>query len=250
MDKAISSSLSETSQRHSDSDTDYVDLLNTVQRHTHCSSNYCLRKRQSESDLKWRFNFPFEPSMTTKLEFEPIHSKDKNCQYKVKVTTKRNDPRLNNHQRVQLQGWRANCDIQVVIDYHACLEYLTKYASKGEPRSTVMKTAFNSIVHNCNSESSPTKLIKKVIMKSLGQRDFSAQETMHHLLSLKLVSSSFNVVPISLDSSCKIKANAANEDVATNNSLLDVYANRTIYAESIPNIMTEFYYFCYKVQTC
>ena len=171
--------------------------------------------------------------MTTKLEFEPIHSKD-NCQYKVKVIIKRNDPRLNNHQRVQLQGWRANCDIQPVIDYHACLAYLTKYASKGEPRSTVMKTAFNSIVRNCNSDSSPTKRI----MKSLGQRDFSAQETMHHLLSLKLVSSSFNVVPISLDGSRKIKANAANEDVATNNSLLDVYANRTIYAESIPHIMT------------
>ena len=32
-------------------------------------------------------------------------------QYKVKVITKRNDPRLNNHQRLQLQGWRANCDI-------------------------------------------------------------------------------------------------------------------------------------------
>lgn len=27
-------------------DNDYVDLLNTVQRHTHCSSNYCLRKKK------------------------------------------------------------------------------------------------------------------------------------------------------------------------------------------------------------
>ena len=27
-----------------DSDADYVDLLNTVQRHTRCSTNYCLRK--------------------------------------------------------------------------------------------------------------------------------------------------------------------------------------------------------------
>ena len=68
-------------------------------------------------------------------------------------------------------------------------------------------------------------------MKSLGQRDFSAQEIMHHLLSLKLVSSSFNVLPISLDSS-------GNEDVATNDSLLDVYAKRSRYAEKIPKIMT------------
>ena len=107
-----------------------VDLLNTVQRHTCCSSNYCLRKKENEPDLKCRFHFPFQHSMSTKLEFEPINSKTTISQYKVKVITERNDPRLNNHQRLQLQGWRANCDIQVVIDYHACVEYLTNMLQK------------------------------------------------------------------------------------------------------------------------
>lgn len=92
-----------------------------------------------------------------------------------------------------------------MIDYHACVEYLAKYASKAEPHSSVMKSAFNSIVRNCNTDSNPTKLIKKIIMKSLGERDFSAQETMHHLLSLKLVSSSFRAIPISLNGSRKYK---------------------------------------------
>ena len=64
----------------------------------------------------------------------------------MKVITKRNDLRLHNHQHLQLQGWRANCDIQVVIDYRACVEYLKKYTSKGEPCSSVLKTAFNSFV--------------------------------------------------------------------------------------------------------
>ena len=100
-----------------------------------------------------------------------------------------------------------------------------------------MKTAFNSIVHNCNNASSPIKLIKKLIIKSLGQRDFSAQETMHHLFSLKLVSSSFNVVSISLEGSRKIKTNSAEGNVGTNNSLLEVYANRAMYVESLPDIM-------------
>ncbi|CAH3122009.1 unnamed protein product [Porites lobata] len=144
-----------------DSEQDYVDLLNTVQRHTRCSTNYCLRKKQNETELKCRFKFPFEPCVNTKLEFEPIHTKDGSTQYKAKIITKRNDSRLNNHQRLQLQGWRANCDIQVIIDYHACVEYLAKYASKGEPKSPVMKLAFNSIVRNCNNNSNPTKLIKK-----------------------------------------------------------------------------------------
>ena len=74
-------------------------------------------------------------------------------------------------------------------------------------------------------------------MKSLGQRDFSAQETMHHLLSLKLVSSSFNVVPISLNGSRRIKTRTSDEDCMTNDSLLDSYAKRSQYIETIPDIM-------------
>ena len=197
------------------SDDDYVDLLNTVQRHTRCSTNYCLRKKQNETNVKCRFNFPFQPCTSTKLEFEPIHTKDGS----------------------QLQGWRANCDIQVVIDYHACVEYLAKYASKGEPRSPVLKQAFNSIMHSCKNNSNPAKLIKKVIMKSLGQRDFFAQETMHHLISLKLVSSSFNVVPISLNGSLRINTKSFDGSLVTNESLLDVYANREKYAQTSPNIV-------------
>ena len=41
-----------------DIDSDYVDLLNTVQGHTSCSTSYCLRKKGTESELKCRFNFP------------------------------------------------------------------------------------------------------------------------------------------------------------------------------------------------
>ena len=44
-------------------------------------------------------------------------------------------------------------------------------------------------------------------MKTLGERDYSAQETMHHLLSLKLYSSSFNVIPVSLNGSRQVHTN-------------------------------------------
>ncbi len=126
--------------------SDYVDLLNMVQRHTRCSTSYCLRKKSNETELKCRFHFPFDICPKTKLEFEKIHSSGDNEHYRAKIVTKRNDSRLNNHQQLQLQGWRANCDIQVVIDHYACVEYLTKYAAKGEPRSPMLKQAFNSIV--------------------------------------------------------------------------------------------------------
>ena len=209
-----------------------------VQQHTHCSTNYCLRKKSSESELKCRFHFPFDHCPQTKLEFEEIHSKGDNVQYRAKIVTKRNYSRLNNHQQLQLQGWRANCDIQVVIDHYACAEYLTKYATKGEPRSPLLKQAFNSIVQNVDNNTDPHRAIKKVVMKTLGERDYAAQETMHHLLSLKLHSSSFKVIPVSLNGSRRVRNNAAIEhgDSCTDDSFLDAYANRQQY-DSSQNIL-------------
>ena len=124
MDKTFYSSLPRIPQKHHD--TDYVNLLKMVQRHTGCSTSYCLRKKNNETEPKCRFSFPFEACEKTSLHFEHIHSKDNTSKYRVRVITKRNDHRVNNHQRLQPQGWRANCDFQVVIGYHACVEYLAE----------------------------------------------------------------------------------------------------------------------------
>ena len=209
-----------------------------VQRHTRCSTSYCLRKRSNESELKCRFHFPFDLCPKTRLEFEKIHTSGDNEHYRAMIVTRRNVSRLNNHQQVQLQGWRANCDIQVVIDHYACVEYLTKYAAKGEPRSPILKQAFNSIVQNVDSSTDPHRVIKKVVMKSLGERDYAAQETMHHLLSLKLHSSSFKVLPVSLNGSRRVRDTASIEEgeSCTDYSLLDMYAKREQY-ESSPNVV-------------
>ena len=190
---------------------------------------YCLRKKSNENELKCRFPFPFSHCTQTKIEFEKVHTKNSEVhQYRAKIVTKRNDSRLNNNQRLQLQGWRANCDIQVVIGHYA----LTKYAAKGEPKSPLLKQAFNSIGLNVNASSNPQKAIKKVVMKSLGERDYPAQETMHHLLSLKSHSSSFNVMLVSLNGSRKVRIKVSESDIdtsCTSKSLLDVYANRQQY---------------------
>ncbi|XP_066929609.1 uncharacterized protein [Clytia hemisphaerica] len=81
----------------------------------------------------------------------------------------RNDPRMNRHQQLQLQAWRANCDIQIILDHNAC------------------------------------NVFRKLIIKSVGERDFSAQEVMHQILSLKLHCSTFDVVNCSLEGSRQMK---------------------------------------------
>ena len=220
-----------------DLDTDYVDLLNTVQRHTHCSTKYRLRYDPVKEDLQCRFKYPFDFRDKTKLVFEPVHTKDKTSQFKAKIITKRNDSRLNNHQKIQLQGWRANCDIQVIIDHHKCVEYLSKYAAKSEQRSPMLTNTFNSVINNADCKLDPQKAMKKIIMKTVGQRDFSAQETMHLLLSLKIYSTTFTVLPVSLDGSRRIKSNVTNTSVpCTDDSLLDIYAKRGKFQNDFPDV--------------
>ena len=61
-------------------------------------------------------------------------------------------------------------------------------------------------------------------MKTLGERDYAAQETMHHLLLLKLHSSSFKVIPVRLNGSRRVRKNGSIEDgdSCTDDSSLDV----------------------------
>ena len=85
-------------------DDDYVDLLNTVQRHTHCSTAHCLKKKNSDGTLKCRFKYPFQHSTKTTLEFEPVSSKDNSTKYCAKLVTKRNDSRINSPSTLTAPG--------------------------------------------------------------------------------------------------------------------------------------------------
>ena len=104
-----------------------------------------MHKKAEDENLSCHFNYPKDLCEKNHLQFEEIHSNDGTLHYRVKVNTKWDDTHINNHQRMQLQGWRANCDIQVILDYHSCLEYIAKYASKCEKLSSVAKEAYQGV---------------------------------------------------------------------------------------------------------
>ena len=215
---------------------DYVNLLNSVERHTMCSTKYCLRET-SKNELACRFKFPFENCPKTRIDFEPINTKSGQTKYRATIVTKRNDSRLNRHQPLQLQGWRANCDIQIIIDYVACLEYLVKYTSKGEKASSVLNNAFTNVISKASDESDIHNILKQIMIKSVGQRDYSIQEVMHHLLSLKCVSATHEVINTSLDGSRRVQV-SKNKDFCTIPSMLDIYAEREKFIKTFPDILT------------
>ena len=108
------------------------------------------------------------------------------------------------------------------------------------------------MIQNLATDTDPQKAMRKIIMKTLGERDYAAQETMHHLNSLKLHSSSFNVIPVSLNGSRRIRINSKFQDqdgICTDKSLLDVYANREHYNDQADILSLNFVEFAtrYKV---
>ena len=88
--------------------------------------------------------------------------------------------------------------------------------------STVAKDVYTSVLSKTSNVINSHKIIKKLMMRAVGQRDMSIQKVMHQLLSVKLVSSSFQVISTSLDGSRKLTVQS--NSLHTEKSLLDLYA--------------------------
>ena len=65
--------------------TDYVDFLNTCQRHTQCSTQYWLKQKSNESEQTCRLKLPFQLCSNTRLEFEQINLKRQSSQIQGEV---------------------------------------------------------------------------------------------------------------------------------------------------------------------
>lgn len=212
-------------------DSDYQSLVNCVQRHTRCNAAYCLRRKNGKEPT-CRFGYPIEQTPTTTVTFERLS----NGQVKATLTTSRNDPRINSHNRLMLQHWRANVDLQVIVDVNACARYMTKYIAKSEQRS---KSASDILSHSISCSTTTPSILRKCMIQSVGERDFSAQETAHLILSLPLYRCTYNFVTLSLNANNFITTDSStSEENIINPSILDKYSNRSQYSNSFPCITT------------
>jgi hypothetical protein len=171
------------------------------------------------------------------------------------MITVRNDPYINPHNRLQLQGWRANVDLKPVLSIHAALQYISKYASKAEPRSESFTEIFNQILNNSNPNDLSLALIQKLLLNSVSERDISAQETCHLLLGLLLYHSSRTFVFLNLNeisprwicgtgSGSNGKELFINDARCTNQSPLKKYWNRPDNLEDLSLFVAYLIYKC------
>ena len=199
------------------------------------------------------FHFPKDCQEETSINFELIRkagSDDREMtveeitQARVKATliTKRNDDRINSHNRVMLQHWRANVDLQAIIDTDQCIRYMAKYAAKGEPRSQSASQILNVCVNRLNETDMASSALRRAMIQVVGERDIGSQETAHLLLGKPLYSSTFSFLCVSLDGSRRVRTgqddNDNQGDEALDPSVLDHYAVRANWQERIPQILT------------
>jgi hypothetical protein len=173
-----------------DSTQDYIKLINKLQQHTKCSPSYCIRVNR-EGQQVCRFRYPKDCTDHTFIQ-EDIHGQPE-------LLTKRNDSLINPHNRLQLQGWRANVDLKPILSIHAALQYIAKYASKSESRSAAFSEIFNQILSNSDPDDPSLTSIQKLLLNSISERDISAQEASHLIQSLPLYHSSRTFVSLNIN---------------------------------------------------
>lgn len=160
---------------------DLAQILNKVQRHTRCSTDYCLKFNKEKGGVRCRFNFPADMQDTAAFV------KDDNGHMQFKPA--RNDPLLNKYNEFIIQLWRANIDISPVISKKALITYLAKYIAKCEISSKGLDEILNSVLQTLNETDKARRAVQKLFMRFCGERDISAQEVCHSLMGLSLYSS-------------------------------------------------------------
>lgn len=102
----------------------------------HDCSNYCMRTKLSEKGQQTeycRFYYPKDEQTDYVLFVEEGRTV-------VSVAVPRNHSKVGCYVRVAVQGWRANCDFQLIVDHKALAEYICKYATKPEKETTTFQS--------------------------------------------------------------------------------------------------------------
>ena len=227
-----------------DQDEDYHQLVNTVERHTRCSSAYYLRRKNGEKEPSCRFGFPKELSDQSYVEFEEVNEE----KIRATLSTRRNDDRLNSHTRMMLQHWRANVDLQVVVDVDVCARYMAKYVSQSEPRSKPATGILKDCVDRLHDTDQAASALKKAMIQVAGERDMGAQETAHLLLQEPLYRCTYSFVPVSLDGNRRINHEDPTSE-ALDESLINLYAQRAKWEKKFTGI-SELNFMDFAIKYC
>lgn len=175
-------SLPET-RRAWDLETDHCALCNRCQKHggirqgiRACIPSQCHRN----GSCRFHFPYPVTSEAVAFMDSEPKPPRKR-------FAAVRNDSWMNQHSTPLLLAWRANVDLQPVLDKKAAIQYVSKYASKPEVLSQSYRDALSDFCGRLPQDLPAEKAVQKLFARMSADRDISAQEAVHLLLGDKLV---------------------------------------------------------------
>ena len=103
-----------------------------------------------------------------------------------------NEVRINNYNHACLSAWRANMDIQYVLDVYACAVYIANYISKGQKgMSELLREACHAARQGNNTIK---QQVRDIGSKFLNNVEISAQEAVYIVLQLPMRKSSQQII--------------------------------------------------------
>ncbi|XP_078350740.1 uncharacterized protein LOC144635515 [Oculina patagonica] len=220
---------------------DHLLLVNRVGLHS--CSDYCLRTpRHPQEGLQPRervcrmeFGSEFRPGK--KVRSCPEIVEDHNGAPRLEMP--RDHPRMVQHSRYQMQSWRANGDVSLILsnspadnpstdDIIAIIDYVCGYACKdGEPTGAtadLFKDMVNTVDTSDAGEISGKSMCAKMLIKTVGRRDISGPEASFELSRLALWQCSRKFNYLSMSGSRRLERDG---DTATRSTPLDEYLGRS-----------------------
>ena len=177
-------------RRNWDLGEDHINLCNRCQTHgallrgeCRCIPAQCYKRGSC------RFHFPYPVTPCPRAFVDSSGRVPRKC-----FAAHRNDPWLNQHSKLVLLGWRANVDMQPVLDREAAITYIAKYASKPETLSESYHAALNGFCSRLPAGLPAESAVQRLFARMAADRDISAQEAVHLLLGDHLVGCSRSFV--------------------------------------------------------
>ncbi|EFX60656.1 hypothetical protein DAPPUDRAFT_276302 [Daphnia pulex] len=131
-----------------------------------------------------------------------------------------------------LEHWCANVDLQLILDHHAAMNYMVKYASKQERSGNTLQQVIKTIINKADVTDNAGSAFRSSIIRSIGHRDIGKGEASRILFSGHHCESSFNYVNVSWDLTVnEVYRNPTTGELETRPTLLTYFAKRHVYIE-------------------
>lgn len=143
---------------------DLNQLIATGQRHTSCSTAYCLRIKHG----KWECRFGFPKTLYQETTLQQRMGKSKALEQLFQA----GEPTLT-----------CSTVCPITRSYSTALN---TYATKGEPRSQSLQDVYAAVVHGMKDDDKSLKVVQKLLINATMERDYSSQETCHLLFQLPM----------------------------------------------------------------